>query len=163
MSSTSSFGRLVWLADKLVEQHAVQGGRLRLRRSRFEPAQRRRRGKIIDTPDRRLQRQVAAKYIVIAHVLPSAAQAINPLRQHVTHAVRDAGMAAPLLKHARHRPGQSDPLIDLAQQQNPAIANDVAAVESSLDHTPSNLPQFDRFIGTIWHQRSSVVFGVRYQ
>jgi hypothetical protein len=38
-----------------------------------------------------------------------------------------------------------------------AIANDVAAAESSLDHAPSNLPQFDRFIGTIWHQPSSVV------
>lgn len=102
-------------ANKLVEQHAVQGGRLRLRRCSFEPAQRRRRGQIIDTPDRRLQRQVAPKHIVITHVLPSAAQTIDPLRQHVAHAVRDAGMAAPILKHPGYRLGQSDTLIDLAQ------------------------------------------------
>lgn len=59
---------------------------------------------------------------------------------------QDAGMQAPGLKYGRHPPGQSDPLIDLAQQQS-------SAIERSLDHASSDFPQFDRFIGTIWHQR----------
>ena len=54
---------------------------------------------------------------------------------------------------------QTKALIDPLEQQYTAIADDVAAIKSGLDHTPSNPSKFDGPIGTLWHRQSSVSIG----
>jgi hypothetical protein len=55
----------------------MQGCRMSARRRRFQPAQGRRRGQVVDPAHRRLQRQIATQHVVVAHVLPPTAQAIE--------------------------------------------------------------------------------------
>jgi hypothetical protein len=83
----------------------MQGGRMSARRRRFQPAQGRRRGQVVDPAHRRLQRQIATQHVVVAHVLPPTAQAIDPLCKHVAHAVRHTGTTSAIVKYARYCPG----------------------------------------------------------
>jgi hypothetical protein len=57
---------------------------------------------------------------------------------------------------------QTEPFIDLLEQQNATIANDVAAIEFGLDNTPSKSSRFGSLIGTLWHRQSSDFIGFSY-
>lgn len=68
---------------------------------RLQPTERGPRGQLIDTARRRLQRQVAAQHVVVAHVFPAATQPIQALREQLAHAMSDAGGAAAIAEHRR--------------------------------------------------------------
>ncbi len=55
--------------------------------------------------------------------------------------------------------GQTEAVIDLLEQQHPAVADDVAAIECGLYNAPSNAPKFNGLIATLWHRRCSVFIG----
>ena len=77
--------------------------------------------------------------------------------------MRHAGATATVIKYSRDRFGQTDALIDLPKQQYATVTDNIAAIKCGFNHAPPNLPQLKRFFGTIWHRRSPVINGVRYQ
>lgn len=109
----------------------MQGGRVFARRRGLQPAQGRRRGQRIDSAYRSLQGQVAPQHVVVAHILPTTAQAEDALRQHVAHAVCNTGSTATVIKYSRNCLGQADALGDLPKQQYATVTNDVAAINAA--------------------------------
>ena len=53
--------------------------------------------------------------------------------------------------------------IQLSQQQDTAVADDVASLERRFNNTASNLAELDRPIGTLWHWQSPVDIDVKHQ
>ena len=74
----------------------------------------------------------------------------------------NTGAAAFVTEGKRRCAAQSQPFVDLLEQQHAAIAADVATVECGLDNVSANAPKLNGLIGTLWHRRSSVLIGVRY-
>ena len=140
----------------------MQRRRLRWRGAGLQPAERGRRGQGLSAAHGRLHHQIAAQHVVVAHVRPAQAQAVDALRQQAVHAVLDAGAAAPITERKRRCAAQAQPFIDLLEQQHATVADDVATVECGLDNTSANAAKLNSLIGTLWHRRSSVFIGVRY-
>jgi hypothetical protein len=107
----------------------------------------------------RLHHQIVAQRVVIANIRPSQAKSVDALRQQTAKVVLHAGAAAFVANRTSRRAAQTQPLIDLPEQQNPAIADDVAAIERRFNYTSANAPEFNALIGTLWHRQSSVDIG----
>jgi hypothetical protein len=95
-------------------------------------------GQRLGTADGRLHYQVLALHVVVAHVRPALAQAVDALCQQAVNAVPDAGAAALVAQCQSGGAGQTQAPVDLLEQQHATIANDVATVECSLHHALSN-------------------------
>jgi hypothetical protein len=54
---------------------------------------------------------------------------------------------------------QAQVLVNLAQQQHPAVAAEVPAAEIGLDDAATEAPEIDPGIRTPWHRPSSVGIG----
>lgn len=144
---------------ELPHQHLVQGCCLLRRRRSLQPAECRRAGQRLGSAYGRLQDQVIAQGVVVAHVRPSQAKAINALCQHAFQAVHHAGGAAFVAQCLGCCVTQAKAPVNLLEQQNAAVTDDVAAVERGLHHTSSHATKLDLAIGTLWHRQSSVVIG----
>jgi hypothetical protein len=152
-------GRLGVAGDELLHQHTVQCGCMRRRGPGLQATQGRAAGQRLGTAHRRLHHQVLAQHVVVAHVRPAQAQAVDALRQQAVHAVLDAGVAALVTECAGCCAGKSNAFIELLEQQHAAIADDVTTIERGLNDTASNLAEFNGLIGTLWHRQSSVAIG----
>lgn len=148
-------GRFGVAGDELPHQHLVQCSRVLGRGPRLQPAEGGRTGQRLGTAHGRLHHQVLAQRVVVAHVRPAQAQTIDALRQQAVH----AGAAALVTQRPRRSAGQTKTVIDPLEQQHATIANDVATIERSLHHAPSNPSELDGPIGTLWHRQSSVAIG----
>ena len=87
-------GRLVVAGDELLHQHFLQRSRMRGLGRRLQPAAGGRTAQRLGTAHGRLHHQVVAQRVVVAHVRPVQAQAIDALRQQAAQIVLDAGGAA---------------------------------------------------------------------
>lgn len=152
-------GRLGLAGDELLHQHFVQCSRMLGRGRRLQTAEGRRAGQRLSAAHGRLHHQIVAQHVVVAHVRPAQAQAVDALRQQAVHAVPHAGTAALITKRQRRSAGQTQSFIDPLEQQHAAVADDVTAVECGLDHTSSNPSELNGPIGTLWHRQSSVAIG----
>ncbi|WP_395690738.1 hypothetical protein [Piscinibacter sp.] len=74
----------------------------------------------------------------------------------------DALGVARVRQRSGRRTGQSDVPIDLAQQQQPTVAAQIAAAEVRFDDAAAKPSEFDPALRTLWHRQSSVVIGLEY-
>ncbi len=138
--------------DERLQQHPVQRRGMRGRGRALQAAERGGRRQLLGPAHRRLQRQVVPQRVVVRHVLPAAAQAVDALRQQAAHAVANTGGATAISEHSRCRARQPDALVDLPQQHHPAVADDVAAIKRSLHHAAPDTPEIHHALGTLWHR-----------
>ena len=127
--------------DELLDQHAVQCPGLRACGAVLQAAERRRRGQRLVATDGGLHQHIVAQRLVVVQVLVAAAQAVQALRQQVAQAVADALGVARIGDRSGRRAAQPQVLIDLAQQQQPAIAAQVPAAEVGLNDAPAKAPE----------------------
>ena len=83
-------GRLDVAGDELPHQHLVQRGGVLGRGARLQTAERGRRAQWLGAAHSGLQHQIVAQNVVIEHVGPAQAQAVDSLRQQCVHAVPHA-------------------------------------------------------------------------
>jgi hypothetical protein len=76
--------------------------------------------------------------------------------------MHDARRLARIGQRGCRRSAQPDVPIDLAQQQQAAVAAQVPAAEVGFNDPAAEPPKFDPALRTLWHRQSSVVVGVEY-
>ena len=108
-------GSLGVAGDELLHQHTVQCGCMGCRGPGLQAAQGRPAGQWFGTAHGRLHHQVVAQHVVIAHVRPAQAQAVDALRQQAVHVVRNAGAATLVAHCAGCCTGQSNAFIEFLQ------------------------------------------------
>lgn len=68
---------------------------------------------------------------------------------------------------ARRSVKQSELAVGIPDQHHDTIAGHAASIKSALNLTPAHAAKFNlrgsKFFGTVWHWRSYVVIGLRYQ
>jgi len=154
-------GRCRMAGHELIQQHAMQCHGLRARGPVLQAAEGGRRGQGLIAAHRRLHQQIVAQCLVIVQVLVAAAQPVQTLREHLTQAMADALGVARIGNGRRGRAAQTQMLIDLAQQQQAAVAAQVSAAEVRLDDATTQAAEVDLVLRTLWHRRSSVVCRLR--
>jgi hypothetical protein len=148
--------------DELVDEHAMQRPRLRARGPVLQSAERRGRGQGLIATHGGLHQHIVAQRLVVVQILVAATQAVQALRQQVAQAVADAFGVSRVGNRRSGRAAKTQVPIDLAQQQQAAIAAQVPAAEVGFDDTPAEAAEIDPVLRTLWHRQSSVVAGVRY-
>lgn len=101
-----------------------------------------------------------AQPVVVVEVFVALRQRIHPLAQQLIHAVFDSLRIARIRQYRSHSIEQSDLLIGFADQQQPRIRSDLAAVKSNFHSTSSNASKQLFLNRTIWHRRHPVNLGL---
>lgn len=145
--------------NELLQQHPVQRPGLLGCGRGLQPAERRGAGQRMIAAHGRLHGQVRTQHVVVAHVRPPQAQPVHALRHHAGQAVANlAGL--PLIAQRSGCSGrQPQALVHAAQQQHAAFTAQIAAAEIRLDQAPTNPPEIDLVVRTLWHRQSSVGIG----
>jgi hypothetical protein len=126
-------GRRAERGDELVHQNPVQrpgGGAIG---AVFQPAQRRTRSQRFDLLDGRLPDWVQPQSVVVVEVFVTVAQAVDALAQQRMLGVFDQRQVARIGQRLRHRLGETQSAIQLAQEWQPAVAGHVAAGKTAGD------------------------------
>ena len=97
----------------LLHQHTMQCGCMRCSAASLHATQGRTAGQRLGAAHCRLHHQVIAQHVVVAHVRPAQAQAVDALRQQAVDAVLKAGAAPLVAECVGCRAGQSNALIEL--------------------------------------------------
>ena len=114
-------GRTSKRGDEPCDEHLVNRPRPRGPGPVLEPAKRRGARKRPELFARRLHHRVVSKLAVVVEVLVSQRHPMHSLAQHRRDPVAHLAALARIGERARDRRGQSEPAVDLAQQQCPAI------------------------------------------
>src|ERR1017187_5117136 len=118
-------GRHAERSDELVGQNLMQppgGGAIR---AVFQSAERGTRSQWFDLLDGRLPDRVQPQGVVIVEVFVAVAQAVDALAQQRMLGMFNQRRVARIGQHLRHRPGQTQAAIQLAQQRQPAVTGHV--------------------------------------
>ncbi len=106
----------------------------------------------VDAPaSGRLHQGIVAQVLVIVEVLVAERDPEDALGQHVTLLVGDACGVAWVGQGGVQLVDQSQVPIDLAEQQRPAVAGDVAAIEVGDDPLGAEAGKDDRIAVTVCH------------
>jgi hypothetical protein len=146
---------------ELIQQHAMQRHGLRARGPVLQAAEGGRRRQGLIAAHRRLHQQITAQRFVVIQILVAAAQPVQALREHLAQAMADALGVARIGNRGSGRAAQTQMLIDLAQQQQAAVAAQVSAAEVRLDDATTQAAEVDLVLRTLWPRRSSVVCRLR--
>jgi transposase len=155
-------GGLLVRGNELFDKHTVQRPGLRARSPILQPAERGGRGQRLSAPNRGLHQHIVAQRLVVVQVFVAAAQPVQALRQQVAQTVADALRIARIGNRCSGRAAQAQVPIDLAQQQQPAVAAQVPTAKVGFNDTPAEVAEIDLVFRTLWHRQSSVVSGVEY-
>lgn len=148
-------GRRFVRSDELRNEHFVQRPCLRACGPILQATEGGRGRQRRDTADGRLHQRIGAQYIVIVQVLVAAAHRVQALSEQVVQAMFDALGIACIADRCGRCAAQPDASIDLAQEHQPAVGTQLAAVECRLDDAPAQPPKLHPALGTIWHRRIS--------
>ena len=152
------FRRALERGDELLDQLLLNGHRGLPISAVLEAAQGRARRRRAILADRRLQCQIVAQPIVIVQIFVTLAKTEYALPQQLFGGVFDQRRIARIGQHLRHRLQQAEPLLDLAQQQQPAIRADIATIKTNVNRASSQLRKRCLRHGTIWHRRNPLAF-----
>ena len=128
-------GRSIEGRDEGLHHNLVDGPRPVPAGGIVEAAQGRWAGQGAVAPGRRLKREIMAQRRMVVDVLVAQRQGVHPLAQQGDTIMLDLAPLAAVMKPARHRGGQSQQPVGLAQQYNPAVAGDMTTGKISR-HTP---------------------------
>ena len=146
-------GRRLEGGDEHIQQNPVDRPRAGRLGAVLEAAQRRRAGQRRIAPGRRLKRGVMAQRRVVVEIFIAQRDPEHPLAQHVDQPVLHLAPLAPVDQRPRNRRRQPQPAVRLAQQQSPAVARHLAAVERRLDTALTTGWKLNRLRGTIRHRQ----------
>jgi hypothetical protein len=140
--------------DELLDQHPIECHHIATPGTRLQPRQCRAAAKFALRAHRGLHQRIAAQSRVIVEVFVAAGKPIEALGHQSANRVDDALRIARIVQCLGHCRGQPQPLIDLAQQHQPAVRAQRPALEVGLDHPSAHASKIQLICGTLWHRHS---------
>jgi hypothetical protein len=137
--------------DEVVQQHAVKSERRLPVGPLLEPAERRVAGQGRVALQRGLPHQIMPQRPVVVEILIPLRDPVDTLPQQVDLPVRDVEGIARVGQRGVQSLEQTEPAVRLAQQEDSAIAGDVAALKVGLDFAAIEAWKSEFFLRTVWH------------
>jgi hypothetical protein len=137
--------------DEVVQQHPVKGERRPAVGPLREPAERRIAGQWGVALQRGLPEEIVPQRLVVIEILVPLRDPVDALAQQVDLPVGDVKRVARSGQRGIQSLEQTESAVGLAQEEEPAVARHVAALEVGLDFTTIEAWKTEIFLGTIWH------------